>query len=84
MIISTPGGRLSSISVTQVDTLYMKGAAASPIRSLEFTENKRNFITDKLFAGNIYLGPPKLPEDHDELEEEEKGKGSDSWRERFS
>ena len=73
--------------MTQVETLYMKGSAAQPVRSLEFTENKRNFITDKLFAGNIYIGPTKLAEHDDakdQLEKKEEGRGSGSWREGFS
>ena len=83
MRISDPGFRLSSISVTRVDTLYIKELPVPPVRVLEFSENKRNFITDKLFAGNIYVG--HVGDDHvrDEQEEGRKEENSSSWRERF-
>ena len=84
--ISDPGVRLGSISVTQVDTLYIKELPVKPVRSLEFSENKRNFITDKLFAGNIYVGQERHVGDdivRDDLEEDREEKNSLSWRERF-
>ena len=72
--------------MTRVDTLYIKELPVPPVRALEFSENKRNFITDKLFAGNIYVGQDVGDEDDHVRDEQEEGgeeENSSSWRERF-
>ena len=56
-------------------------------RSLEFSDYKRNFLTDRLFAGNIYVGSRAS-----ESDEEEPGNGTNnatrendftSWKDSF-
>ena len=55
-------------------------------RSLEFSDYKRNFLTDKLFAGNIYVGSGASDS---EEEQQENGAGMvnrdfTSWKDSFN
>ena len=55
--------------------------------SLEFSQYQRNFITDRLFAGNIYVGEGLGGQLQSDLEERKEEEGSEencsSWRERY-
>ena len=54
--------------------------------SLEFTQYKRNFITDRLFAGNIYVGEGEQGEQEglqERKEEEGREESFSSWRESY-
>ena len=43
-------------SSTLVETNFHREKTSPSSNSLKFSENKRNFLTEKLFAGNIYVG----------------------------
>ena len=79
--------RLSSAAVVLTDTSFNLEKEPPRPSSLEFTPCRRNFITDKLFAGNIYVGEASKGEEQDlkETKEEEEGREEkfSSWRERY-
>ena len=75
--------------VQTVDTSYLPQGPPSPRpgRPLEFTENKRNFITDKLFAGNIHVGSVGEAEGDNDVDNDEHHRDYEtfsSWRESFN
>ena len=47
---------LDIASSTLVETNFHREKTSPSSNSLKFSENKRNFLTEKLFAGNIYVG----------------------------
>ena len=79
--------RLSSAAVVLTDTSFNLEKEPPRPSSLEFTPCRRNLITDKLFAGNIYVGEASKGEEQDlkETKEEEEGREEkfSSWRERY-
>ena len=80
--------KLASASVTLVDTSFNFEKEPPRPSSLEFTQYKRNFITDRLFAGNIYVGEgSQQKQEQSDLEERKEEEGREekcsSWRERY-
>ena len=53
-------------------------------RSLEFSDYKRNFLTDRLFAGNIYVGSQVSDSEEEEPEHETRETNFSSWKESFN
>ena len=53
-----------------------------PPRTLQFSSVRTNFITDTLFAGNIYVGHHVEDKTENVVTDEKRGKFS-SWRQRF-
>ena len=77
---------LTSAEVTLVATSFNFEKEPPRTSSLEFTQYKRNFVTDRLFAGNIYVGEGEQQQQQD-LEERQEEEGREekcsSWRERY-
>ena len=48
--------RLDRAAASFVETRIHLEKTPPKVRRLEFSEYKRNFLTDSLFAGNIYVG----------------------------
>ena len=80
--------KLGLASVSLVDTSFNFEKEPPRPSSLEFTPAKRNFITDRLFAGNIYVGENCQREQEEQdmeerKEEERRGERCSSWRESY-
>ena len=77
---------MTSAEVSLVATSFNFEKEPPRPSSLEFTQYKRNFITDRLFAGNIYVGEGEQREQQD-LEERKEEEGREekcsSWRESY-
>ena len=77
---------LENADVTMVETQYLKNKSPERSHRLQFSDNKRNLITESLFAGNIYVGG-RYDDDEEVLDDgvndETTREEFSSWREKF-
>ena len=77
---------LNIASSSLVETKFNLEKTPPRSNSLKFSENKRNFLTDKLFAGNIYVGTSYSDQNEStdyEAYEKDRQETYTKWKENF-
>lgn len=74
---------LESAEVQMIETQFYHEKSSVRTHSLKFSDNKRNMITERLFAGNIYVGNSNDSDEDLQTENISTNEDFSSWREKF-